>query len=92
MTEKQLLEQDLERREAASQLDRVARGSNKRQRFPQGQLFDQKYQEDHAEELAKRKREENDRKKTKRSSARPKGKENASNWEGPEPEVTGMHV
>ena len=92
MAAKQLLEQDLERREAASQLDRVARGSKKRQRFPQGQLFDQKYQEDHAEELAKRKREENDRKKTKRSSARAKGKENASNWEGSEPEITGMHV
>ncbi len=49
--EKVLLEKDLEKRWAAEELDKAARGSNKRTRFPQGQLFDQKYQEDHAQEL-----------------------------------------
>ena len=31
-------------------------------RFPQGQIFDQKYQEDHAAELAERKEKEKQRK------------------------------
>jgi len=47
-----LLEKDAERWKAAEELVKVARGSNKRTRFPQGQLFHQKYQEDHAEELS----------------------------------------
>jgi len=39
LAEKVLLEKDLERREAAETLDRATRGSQKRQRFPQGHLF-----------------------------------------------------
>ena len=49
---------DLEKRREADELDRVARGSKKRTRFPQGQLFDHTYMVDHAEELTTRKGKE----------------------------------
>ena len=52
-----LMEQDLRKREAAEALDRAARTST-RTRYPQGQLFDQKYQEEHAIELAAAKESE----------------------------------
>ena len=67
-----LLEKDAERHEAAAQLDRAARGSRKRTRYAQGQLFDQKYQEDHAEELAERRRAEEQRRQIRRPRGRPR--------------------
>ena len=67
-----LLEKDMERREAAAELDQAARGSKKRTRYAQGQLFDQKYQEDHAEELAKRKEAEEGKKQAKKARGRPR--------------------
>lgn len=39
--EKVLLEKDIEKRKAAEELDRVAKGSKKRTRFPQGHVYDQ---------------------------------------------------
>ncbi len=53
-----LAEQDVAKLQASQELDQAARASNKRTRYPQGHLFDQEYQEEHAEELAERKREE----------------------------------
>ena len=65
-----LMRRDLEWREAAAELDRGARSHGKRQRFPQGQLFDQKYQEDHAEELAERRQVEGTQKRARKGKAR----------------------
>lgn len=53
-----LLESELKGFRAAEQTARAARGSKKRQRYPEGQLFDSLYQEEHAEELAIRKAKE----------------------------------
>ncbi|OXH65283.1 hypothetical protein J000_05886 [Cryptococcus neoformans] len=47
-----LLEEELARAKAAQALDKATRGSKKKQRHPEGQLFDPLYQEEHAEELA----------------------------------------
>ena len=47
----------------------LVRGHGKRQRFPQGQFFDQKYLEDHAEQLAKRHIKEEGRKAAQRTAA-----------------------
>ncbi len=44
---------DLRRLQTAEELDRAAIGSKKRTRYPQSQLFDQMYQEDHADEIQK---------------------------------------
>lgn len=74
-----LLEKDLERRRAAEELDKVARASNKRTRFPHGALFDQKYQEEHAEELAERREAEKQRKEPKKAVGRPRRKVVSSN-------------
>ncbi|AGV14708.1 hypothetical protein C343_06062 [Cryptococcus neoformans C23] len=52
-----LLEEELARAKAAQALDKATRGSKKKQRHPEGQLFDPLYQEEHAEELAVRKEE-----------------------------------
>ena len=70
LAEKVVMQRDLERRDAAAELDRMARSHGKRQRFPQGQLFDQRYQEEHAEELAARRLEEEGRKRARRTAAR----------------------
>ena len=67
-----LLEQDQAKRQAANELDLAARRSNKRTRFPQGHLFDQKYQEEHAQELAERKEREKQSKGKKKAAARPR--------------------
>ena len=48
LAEKVLLERDLVKKQAASAMEKAARSSGKRQRYPQGHLFDQKYQEEHA--------------------------------------------
>ena len=77
--EKVLLEKDLEKRWAAEELDKAARGSNKRTRFPQGQLFDQKYQEDHAQELQARKDAEKEGRARKKRAAGAKWKVKAPN-------------
>ncbi len=77
--EKVLLEKDLEKRWAAEELDKAARGSNKRTRFPQGQLFDQKYQENHAQELQARKDAEKEGRARKKRAAGAKGKVKAPN-------------
>jgi len=74
-----LMEKDAERQEAAEELDKVARGSNKRTRFPQGQLFDQKYQEDHLEELSERRQAEEQRKAPKKARGRPRKEVVSSN-------------
>ena len=73
LAEKVLLEKDLERREAAETLDRATRGSQKRQRFLQGHLFDSEYAERHAQELAERKIQENERRGARWQGARPEG-------------------
>ncbi|EIW71701.1 hypothetical protein TREMEDRAFT_28153 [Tremella mesenterica DSM 1558] len=58
VAEKALHEKDEALRKASEQLDRAARGSKKRQRYPHGERFDQAYQESHAEELAERRETE----------------------------------
>ena len=70
LAERSLLEKDIERRDAATELDQVARSHGKRTRYPLGQLFDQKYQEDHAEELAERQGVEEGRKRLRRTVTR----------------------
>ncbi|OXH51051.1 hypothetical protein J002_04596 [Cryptococcus neoformans] len=54
------LEDELARVKAAQTLDNATRGSMKKQRYPGGQLFDPLYQEEHVEELAVRKAEEDE--------------------------------
>ena len=68
--EKVVMERDLERRDAAAELDRAARGNGKRKRFPQGYLFDHNYRESHAEELAARQGEEQRRRQARRPMQR----------------------
>jgi len=58
---------------------KATRGSNKRTRFPQGQLSDQKYQEDHAQELQARKDAEKEGRARKKRAAGAKGKVKAPN-------------
>ncbi|OXG51186.1 hypothetical protein C355_02424 [Cryptococcus neoformans Th84] len=58
MARSALLEEELARVKAAHALDKATRGSKKKQRYTEGQLFDLLYQEEHAEELAVRKAEE----------------------------------
>ena len=67
--EKTLLEADIARRDAAAALDRAARASKKRTRFPQGQLFDQQYQDQHEAELAQRKATELESREKKKADA-----------------------
>ena len=67
--EKTLLEADITRRDAAAALDRAARASKKRTRFPQGQLFDQQYQDQHEAELAQRKATELESREKKKADA-----------------------
>ena len=74
-----LLEKDLERRRATEELDKVARASTKRTRFSQGASFDQKYQEEHAGELAERREAEKQRKEPKKAVGRPRKKMVSSN-------------
>jgi len=73
------MEKDAERQEAAEELDKVARGSEKRTRFPLGHLFDQKYQEVHAEELSERRQAEEQRKAQKKARGRPRKEVVSSN-------------
>ena len=65
-----VLERDLEFRDAAAQQDQEARSHGKRTRYPLGHLFDQQYQETHAEELAARKEEEEARKRARKTRSR----------------------
>ena len=67
--ERLLLAQDIERRQAAEELDRAARASRKRTRFPQGNVFDEGYADAHAEGLASRKAGEEDRRCVQRNVA-----------------------
>ena len=67
-----LLKADLARRVAAEELDRSARGSKKRTRFPQGELFNQEYQDSHAAELAERREAEKQSREKKKGRARAK--------------------
>lgn len=75
-----LLERDLERREATEQLDKAARGSGKKRRFSQEHLFDQDYRDQHAESLAKRKREEEQRREEKKRTKQARGLMGASKF------------
>lgn len=77
-----LLEKNLERREAAEQLDRATRGSGKRQRFPQGHLFNPNYRELYAEQLAERRREEEGRRRTRRRAAQATPHADSANLDG----------
>ncbi|KAK8844642.1 hypothetical protein IAR55_006489 [Kwoniella newhampshirensis] len=76
--EKALLEKDIEKRKAAKELDKAACGSNKRTRFPQGELFDQEHRETHKEELKERKRAETEAREKKRAEARRRKKRQPS--------------
>ena len=67
--EKVLMREDIERRQAARDLDKVARGSKKRTRFPQGHIFNQEYQDAHPDELAERKATEEENRRVKRNVA-----------------------
>ncbi|WVW81829.1 hypothetical protein I302_103826 [Kwoniella bestiolae CBS 10118] len=76
--EKVLVEVELNKRKAAEDLDKEARGSKKQTRYPRGQLFDQKYQETHATELAERKEREREAMEKSKLKNRPKKKRHAS--------------
>ena len=66
-----VLERDIEWRKASDEQDREARSQGKRTRYPQGQLFDQLYHDEHAEELAERRGAEEGRKRKRKAKARP---------------------
>ncbi|KAE8542678.1 hypothetical protein D1P53_001460 [Cryptococcus gattii VGV] len=66
LADKTPLESELKGFRAAEQTARAARGSKKRQRYPEGQLFDPLYQEEHAEELAIRKAKEEEARRKRR--------------------------
>ena len=72
-----LAEEHKRQRDEAEELDRQARSNNKRQRFPTGMLFDQKYRDEHLQELADRKEAEKQAREAKRRLAKAKGKEKA---------------
>ncbi|EIW67208.1 hypothetical protein TREMEDRAFT_33656, partial [Tremella mesenterica DSM 1558] len=72
LAETALLRMELDGERETRKLDQVARGSRKRQTYTNGQLFDPRYQEEHAEELAIRKAEEEEAKQRKRNAARKK--------------------
>jgi hypothetical protein len=75
--ERVVIEKDLEKRQAADKLDKEAKGGGKSTRFPQGQLFDQQYQEEHAGELEERRGREKEGCAKKKAAAGAKGKEKA---------------
>jgi len=81
LAEKVLLEKDMERRDAAEAVERAARASKERTRFPQGHLFDLDYQGQHAAELAERKQaEERARQQERRWRAKGKDTAESSNY------------
>ncbi|AFR92512.1 hypothetical protein CNAG_00376 [Cryptococcus neoformans var. grubii H99] len=65
--------------QAAQGLGKATRGSKKEQRYPKSQLFDSLCQEEHAEELAVRKAEEEDARRKRRRTARARRNETESN-------------
>ena len=69
MVKKALLEKELANAKAAQALDKATRGS-KRQRCPEGQFCDPLHQEEHAEELAVRKAEEEEARRKRSRIAR----------------------
>ncbi|KAE8541318.1 hypothetical protein D1P53_002677 [Cryptococcus gattii VGV] len=77
-----LLEKELASANEALALEKATRGSRKRQRYPEGQLFDPLYQEEHAEELAMRKAKEEEARRKRRRTARVKRSGTASNVVG----------
>ncbi|ADV23647.1 Hypothetical Protein CGB_G6130W [Cryptococcus gattii WM276] len=79
LADKALLECELKGFRAAEQATRAARGSRKRQRYPEGQLFDPLYQEEHAGELVVRKAEEEEARRKRRRTARVKRSGTAPN-------------
>ncbi|WWC94365.1 hypothetical protein V866_001207 [Kwoniella sp. B9012] len=76
--EKVLVEVELNKRKAAEELDKEARGSKKQTRYPKGKFFDQKYQETHATELSERKEREREAMEKARRKHHPKQKKHAS--------------
>ena len=69
-----LEEEDQKKRKAAEQLDKEARSGGKLTRYPHGMLFDQKYQDTHATELAERKEAELATRAKKEQSGRARGR------------------
>jgi len=65
----QALKMEKEGREQADGLDRRAKGKRRKVTHPQGEFFDPKYQQDHAEELAARAGREKERKKANKQGA-----------------------
>ncbi|ADV24381.1 hypothetical protein CNBF1830 [Cryptococcus gattii WM276] len=79
LADKALLECELKGFRAAEQAARATRGGRKRQMYPEGQLFDPLYQEEHAGELVVRKAEEEEARRKRRRTARVKRSGTASN-------------
>ncbi|OXG14456.1 hypothetical protein C366_04497 [Cryptococcus neoformans Tu401-1] len=79
MARNALLEDELARVKAAQALDKATRGSKKKQRYPEGQLYDPLYQEEHAGELAVRKAEEEEARRKRRRTARARRNETEPN-------------
>lgn len=65
-----LLKKGLPSVKTALTLEKATRGSRKRLRYPEGQLFYPLYQEEHAEELGIRKAKEEEVKRKRRRTAR----------------------
>ena len=74
-----VLQRDLEIFKASATQDEEARGNGKRTRYPLGHLFDQQYQETHAEEISARKEEEAERKRARLRAARAEKRAEGSN-------------
>jgi hypothetical protein len=83
MTENTFLHDELARRRVADELDRAARGGNKRTRYPEGFIFNQEWIEAHPEEIAKKRAAEQRRADQRRvAGQKHKGKGRALDTEG----------
>jgi hypothetical protein len=83
MTGNTFLHDELARRRAADELDRAARGGNKRTRYPEGFIFDQEWIKAHPEEIAEKRAAEQRRADQRRvASQKRKGKGRTLDTEG----------
>jgi len=72
-----LVEKDLNLVQAAQELDKATRGSKKRERYPQGHLFDPEYAATHEQELIERKAREQEARGKRQRAGRAQGKAKA---------------
>ena len=70
MSQKAMLQAQVDRDQAARQLEKAARGKRKRVNYPHGQVFDPEHREEHAEALADRKARETEARRRRQAKER----------------------